>query len=709
MTLELEQLKRMHDKAYSHAQITREHGADDLVFYHITQWDDTLLSESQLRYRGEFNMLKKAGRSIISDLAENPVQVDFKPKDEDRDDEAETVDGMYRTDDAHNDSIEAYENAKQECVVCGAGAWKIRTKYVTLRNGDNRQVIRRQFIPEANNRVFWDPNDKSLDKSKARYVSVLFSYTKDGYKDLVKDLTGERPTDIDLSTFKNPEQSFVFPWAGGQSDKLYVTEFYYREKKQETRLTMVDPFGMSMELWQSDLKDVFDELMDAGFIIESEKTVDRYIVTKYIASGADILKTERIAGQCIPIVQMYGEHAVIEGEEHWEGITRLSKDPQRLRNFMLSYVADIVSRSPRRKPIFFPEQVAGYQHMYQDTGADNNYPYLFQNRKAPDGSDMPIGPVAEMPDQPIPTALTQMLQYTSDAIKDVVDPGIPQDIADPDVSGKAILALQARLDMQSTIYQQHFKHAKRRDGEIYVSMMAEVYDTPRKVTLTLPDGTRKMSEVMQSVIDRQTGETVFINDLTNIEFEVITRIGPDYGTQRQQTVDKLMEIIPTLDPGDPIRKALQLKVMQHTEGVDMDDIRKFARKQLILSGIQEPETDEERQMLEAMKQQGDEPSAEMVLALAEDKKGQAALLKEQREVAQMQIDTQNELSKRQIDAFKAQTDRMGTQIDAQEANATIKNKNIDTLGKKLDNTEKMMNIQQLSDQRLLELAGLGAA
>ena len=53
MPLDHEKILELHDKAYSRGQVTRERGADDLVFYWVTQWDDNLLGESQLQYRGE--------------------------------------------------------------------------------------------------------------------------------------------------------------------------------------------------------------------------------------------------------------------------------------------------------------------------------------------------------------------------------------------------------------------------------------------------------------------------------------------------------------------------------------------------------------------------------------------------------------------------------------------------------------------------------
>lgn len=719
MALTLEQLKKLHDKAYTYSQVTRERAADDLVFYWVSQWDDNLLNDSQLAYRGEFNILRKAGRQILSDLAANPVQVDFEPIDETREDSADVINGLYRSDDNRNTSIESYDNANQESVVCGVGAWQLYTEYVSMRSDNDKQVIKRKPIYEANNTVYWDPNAKLLDKSDAGYCSKLTAYSADGYKQLVYDLTGEELTKDYLDSFKHPEQSYAFPWLGGEGKKIYVVEFYHQEKIKQNLLTMTDPFGQTIQVWESELETVMDELLDAGYEIESEKTVERYQVTKYIASGSDILNGEMvngerigetIAGENIPIVPVYGEHAYIEGEEHYEGITRLAKDPQRLRNFQLSYLADIVSRSPRPKPIFTQEQIAGFEDMYSEAGSENNYPYLLQNRKAGDGTDLPIGPIAHMPEQPMPQALVASIALSREAVEDVANPGIPQDIADPDLSGKAVLALQNRMDMQSMVYQEHLKHAKRRDGEIYASIAAEIYDVPRRVKLTLPDGTRKDAQIMETVIDKETGDIVTINDINNVEFEVYTKIGPSYSSQKEQTIDRLSDLITGLPPGDPKREILLLKLLKLMDGVDFDDVRDYANKQLVLMGIKPPATPEEEQMLADAQAQGEQPSAEMVLAQAEMLKGQADQMREQREAVKMQLNAQNEDTKRQIDTFKAQTDRMEAQVDAQKAGADINYKNIDAFGKQLDNAGKIIELRQpkdMTDDELLQqiLAG----
>lgn len=717
MPLDLKELMRLHDTAYSSGQVNREQSSDDMVFFWVTHWDDQQLDESTLGYRGEFDLLRKAYRQITAELSENPVQVDFDPVGDTNEDASDLLDGVYRTEDGENSTIEAYSQAESESIVCGVGAWELYTEYEEMSGTNRNQVIKRRPLYEANNNVYWDPNSRRLDREDADWVDALVAYSEDGYKKLVKDMTGEE-LEAGMPSFKYPEQSYVFPWIDGEGKKIYVVRFYHREKVKSKILTFTDPFGETVQKKESELKGFEDELIDNGFIQDKDatKVVETYEVRLYIASGAGILNGEMnaetgeregevIVGGNLAIVPLYGERAFIEGEESYEGFVKLAKDPQRLRNFALSYEADVLSRSPRPKPIYFQDQIAGHEDMYSETGSENNYPYLIMNRIAEDGTPLPLGPIGVSPEQTIPQSVYEMIDQTRMAVEDVANPGIPQDIADPDMSGKAIHALQARIDKQSLIYQIHRKHAKRRDSKIYAGMAAEIFDVPRKVTVTKKDGTRDEQEIMQSVIDNETGNVLVLNDFRDAAFKTYSSIGPSYSSQKEQTVERIALMIPNMDPGDPIRRALLLKSLELMGGVEFDDIKEYSKKELILSGIREPETDEEKQMLQQAQQQKQEPSAEMVLAQGELLKGQAAKEKNQIEVMKVQTNAQNEQMKRKIDEFSEITERLEAQIKAQEVGANIDYKRSDTFGKDLDNAAKIKELQsidltQLSDDEL---------
>jgi hypothetical protein len=420
-----------------------------------------------------------------------------------------------------------------------------------------------------------------------------------------------------------------------------------------------------------------------GSSLVSERKIKRDRVTKYILTGNDILETSEVPGGHIPVVPVYGERAFVNGEERYEGITRLAKDPSRLRNFQLSYLADMVSLSPRQKPIFSPDQISGFEHMYQLNGSENNYPYLLQHLQGENGEQLPVGPLGVMPEQPIPQALIASIDLTRQAIEDVAKSGAPQDIADPDLSGKAIAALQNKIEMQSMVFQQNMKHAKRRDAEIYAAMASVIYDTPRRTNIVLPDGTQKSVVIMEeSFMD--DGEKKVLNNIADTEFNVYADIGPSYTSRKEENRERLMMMINSTDQGDPLRNMLMLKLMQLTDGADFDEVRDYARKQLILQGIKEPETDEEIAMVQQAQQaQANQQDPNMLIGQAEIMKAQANMLREERETMKAKADIQNNFAKTQIDSFEAQTGRMGVMIDAEKANADLNLKRIDILGRQV--------------------------
>lgn len=682
--MKLEDLKRDFDRDYCAGQTVREMAADDLVFYWVTHWDDAMLNSSNLAYKGQFDVLRKAGRQIIGDLRSNEVSIDFHPIDESREDGADFIDGLYRTDDRRNSSIEAYDYSLQEAVVCGFGAWEVFTRYQSDRSGSEIQIIDRRYIPEAVNTVFWDANAKALDKSDAARCAILYAYTEDGYKALREELGLDEESYP--SSFSDPVNDYTFTWISDDK-KIYVVRYYYRKKVTDTLYTLQTPYGDEIKYRKSDIDDLMDELLEAGYTITSEKKIKRWKVTLYVASGSEILSEEEVACEYIPVISTYGERAFVDGQEVFEGVTRLAKDPQRLRDFMMSYVADIVSRSPREKPIFYPEQIEGFQDMYEEAGSENNYPYLLQNRTTADGQPLPVGAVGVMPSTQIPNALLTGIDLTRQAVEDVANPGLPQDIADPDTSGKAILALQNRLDQQSIVYQQNFKTAKRYDAQVYVSFASSIMDTPRDVTLTLPDGTRKRSKVMDIVIDKETGEPVVLNDITNQEFEVYATISRSYVNRKEQTIEHIDDTIAQLPPGTPLQMALMYKKMTLIEGVDFDDIRDYSRKQLVISGFREPENEEEAALLQ--QQSEPKPDPAMILAQAEVLKGQAANKKADIDMFNAQQNAMNNQIGSQVDIYKAQTERINSQVNAEKVGAEINYKRIDTIGKQAERMLKL--------------------
>ena len=677
----------MHEKAFCYGIEIRQRAINDMIFYWITQWDDNLLSSNSLEYKGEFNILRKAGRQIMSEMKSNPVQIEFETLDEEREDDLEIVDGMFRTSVKENSSIESFENASMEMVVAGVGSWEIITGYEKDYKGNKQQVVKRKPIHESAATLFWDPNAKMLDKSDAGWCSLIVPYSYEGYKEEVKRLTGKEIDEISVSSFATPDTSYTFPWII-QNELVYIVKFWHIEDITKNVYDIIDPMGEELTLDETAYNDFFDMLEMQGYELIEQREIECKQVRLYYLSGQEILTDFIIPGENIPVITAYGERAFVEGVENYEGITKLAKDPSRLRNFQMSYLADIVSRSPRPKPIFTAEQIAGFEFMYQNAGAENNYPYYLVNRVTHNGEPLPIGPIAQMPEQEVPKALIESITLTRESVDDVASAGLPRDFTDTDIAYKTVLALQNRIDQQTVIYQEHIKHAKRRDAIIFASMAGYVYDTKRKVVLTKMDDSKQHVTLMESALDAETGKIKTKNDITNLRLSVSADIGPNYQTKRLETIDRLEKLMTGAQATNPtVANILMLKILKLMNGVDFEDIRDYANKQLIIAGVKQPETDEEKQML-MQAQQNQKPDAATLLAQAEMQKAQAAQMREQRQAAKDQADNANHEVSNRIDAFEAETGRLKVQVDAQKADAELKLKQVDTFNKQVQESFK---------------------
>ena len=194
------------------------------------------------------------------------------------------------------------------------------------------------------------------------------------------------------------------------------------------------------------------------------------------------------------------------------------------------------------------------------------------------------------------------------------------------------------------MFQDNLATAMRRDGEIYASMVNDIYDVPRKVMITLPDGTDKDVELMSQVIDYQTGEAVVLNDVRG-RYETYTDVGPSFQSMKSQNRAEILELLSKVPQGTPEFQMLMLQYFTLLDGKGVELMREYANKQLVTMGLKKPETPEEIQMVQEAQQQGQEPSPEMVQAQGVLMQGQAEMQK-----------AQNEQTRIQVDAFKAQTD-----------------------------------------------------
>ncbi len=590
----------------------------DRRFYSIAgaQWEGPLYQQYENKPKFEVNKIALAVQRIFSEYRNNRIAVDFVSKDGTKSDVlADMCDGLYRADEQDSTAEEAYDNAFEEAVGGGFGAWRLRTVYEDEEDPENeKQRIRIEPIFDADSSVFFDLNAKRQDKSDARHCFVVYSMTRQAYKAEWNDDPADWPKEV---------HQYEFDWA--TPDVVFVAE-YYRVEEVPDRVRIYRALDGTEERYtQSDFDadDTLEETLAAiGSVLVREKRGKRRRVHKYIMSGSKVLEDAGyIAGKNIPIVPVYGKRWFVDNVERCQGHVRMAKDAQRLKNMQLSKLGEISALSSVEKPIFTPEQVAGHQQMWAEDNL-KNYPYLLLNPiTAADGSSQVGGPVAYTKAPEVPPAMGALLALTEQDMKDMLGNQEQGDKIVSNISGAAVEMVQQRLDMQSFIYMSNMAKAVRRSGQIWLSMAKEVYVEPKRKMKTVgTQGEIGGVELMQPMIG-ESGEIEYAGDLSRADFDVTVDVGPSYRSQRSAIVRSLSNVLGIVQDPDT-QKVLLSAILMNMDGEGLAGLRAFSRKQLVQMGVEPPTEEEAAAMAQAA--QEEDPNAVFLQAAAEEAVAKAA-------------------------------------------------------------------------------------
>lgn len=596
----------------------------DRRFYSIAgaQWEGPLGDQFENKPKFEINKIHLSVIRIINEYRNNRITVDFLSKNGlDSDDLADVCDGLYRADEENSGAQEAYDNAFEEAVGGGFGAWRLRTEYEDEEDPeDERQRICIEPIFDADSSVFFDLQAKRQDKADAKRCFILTSMTRDAYKEEWGDDPASWPKEI---------HQHEFDWL--TPDVVYVAEYFRIEEVRATIYIWEHLDGKEERLTEEQLDDDKMKLLKAvGAKEVRQKRLRKKRVRKYIFSGGGVLDDcGYIAGQCIPVIPVYGKRWFVDNIERCMGHVRLSKDAQQLKNMQLSKLGELSALSSVEKPILTPEQIAGHQVMWEEDNI-KDYPYLLINPMTDaNGNEIIAAPVAYTRPPNIPPAMAALLQITEMDMKDLLGNQEQGEKMASNIAEGAIELIQNKLDMQTYIYMDNMVKAIKRCGEVWLSMAKDtLVEEEREMETVGLQGEREEITILQPKVN-EAGEITYTNDLSQAKFKVIAEAGPSSSTKRQTTVRNLVKMAAITEDAET-KQVLGAMAMMNMEGEGISDVRAYFRKKLVRMGVVKP-TDKESEDLKK--------EAESAEPSAEDKYLEASAGAEEARGAKAQADT----------------------------------------------------------------------
>lgn len=667
----------------------RELCLSDRRFYSIAgaQWEGALSEQFENRPQFEFNKIHLAVIRIINEYRNNRMSVVFVPKDGAQEKSNDDITGIYRADMNMSCGEEAKDNAFEEAVGGGFGAYRLRNvEEDEFDSANEKQKIIAEPIYDADSCVFFDLSAKRQDKSDANHAYVLRGVPYDEYIAEYNDNPASWPKDVSM---------VEFDWLIGK-DTVYIAEYYEKEFTKETLRVFRGVDGTEQTYSDEELDDELDEILEVtGFREVRQRKIKKCRVHKYLLSGGGIIDDcGYIAGRDIPIVPVYGKRWMVDGVERCMGHVRLAKDAQRLKNLQLSKLGEISALSSVEKPILTPEQVSGHEVMWAEDNV-RQYPYLLINPITDaNGNSTAVPPTGYTRPPAVPPALAALLQTTEQDIRDILGNPERAEIVSPNASGVAIELAQSKVDMQTFIYLSNFAKAEKRCAEIWLGMAKEVYVEESRKLRTVNDAGELGSVAINSpMLSPETGAVEYNNDLSSQSFDVVVDVVPSSVSRRAATVRALTQMIGmTQDP--ETQQVLSATAMMNMDAEGISDIRKYFRNKLLQIGAVEPTKEEAAQLAAAQQAQSARPDVQAAFFLAEAEKAQANAAKARAETV---------LTMAKVDQTRADTVSTMADIEKtkQETRSSIQKDYAETLDRLKENGNDLLVTAepQVSEQK----------
>jgi hypothetical protein len=586
------------------------------------QWEGDWQLQFENSIMVEVNKTAQGVEKIIADYRANRVTVNFRGIDKGADEQtADTLDGMFRADVYASKGQQAFDNAFEEAVQGGIGAWRLINRYEDEYDPENDyQRICFEAIVDADQSVFWDLNAKLYDKSDAKFAYVVTAMSRQAFN---AEYGADKATDW-------PDEILKVYYDWYTPDVVRVAEYYeVRDAKAKLGIFQHRATGEERREWMADLSAEKRELMEIeGWRLMRTRMAKRCQVWKTVMSGAEVLRPpKQIAGDCIPIVPVYGKRWFIDNMERSRGHVRLAKDPQRIYNAQISKLVETASFSPIERPIFTPEQINGHAQSWADANI-NRAPYALINPMIDPttGAIMATGPVGKVEPPQLPPALPALIQISGADIRELTSADDTASEAKANISAEAMDIAATRTDAKSGIYMDNMRQSMQRCGEIYQGMASgrngtpAVYGDEGREVETMSESGEQGTAVLAEAFTDDRGKFGIRNDLLTGKYRVISDVTEATATRRDKTVKTLMNVASVSQATDPELSSVALSTaLLNMDGEGMTDLQEWLRGRLVQAGVLKPTDEEAAEMQAAAEGQQPDPQAQLLTAMAGEK------------------------------------------------------------------------------------------
>jgi hypothetical protein len=508
----LREAREFLDYADSADSTNRNRAQELLEFCYVRgkQWPDKVRRERESDNRPclEYNQMPAFINQVANDERQNRPAIKVRGASDDATAQmAEIRQDLIRHIEYDSAADQCYDLAFRYAVAANMGYWRVVTEYE--REDSFSQVLKIKPIKNIFS-VYYDPDCTEPDGSDCTKCLVAEDLTKEEFKRRYPDAA---PIDFDttdplITSWIKPDTVRVADWL----HTVYYFDTLYLKHDGKTA-------------YESEI----GEQPEGAYVEKRE--VERCKVAWEVINGIEVLERHEWAGEFIPVIPVWGDVTIVDGETVRHSLIERAQDSQQMYNFWVTTAAEAAALQPKTPFLVAEGQIVGHE---QEWGKANTkpYPYLQYKAVSEEGKPYPM-PSRSSPDIDVSGMLNQAnicLQNMRQVIG-IADP--LQNMQVQDESGRAILAKERIASTATFHFVDNLSRSIRYTGKVLLDLIPHIYDTKRTLQLLREDGTQ-----YKATVNGEMG----VNDLTTGDYDVVVSSGPSYASKRVEFVNSAMEL-----------------------------------------------------------------------------------------------------------------------------------------------------------------------
>lgn len=506
----------------------------DLEFLAGDQWPARTRAKREANEQPclTLNMMGEKINQVIGDQRQARPQIKVVPYDDNADPEtADILNGMIRQIINYSDGEMITDNAFENAVACGRGAFRVITEYEGNRSDD--QIIKLKWIQNVFS-VKWDPGAEDYDKQDGKFFFIYQDMQKTDYEEQYPG----RPAEPMPSDSSDTQMSTLLAdWSS--TETVRVAEYFERETTEEEIVTL-----------ESGVTVPADKIPEGANIKrrpdgrEYRRKAEVKKIIWYKINGSGILNGPRVfESKYFPVLLNFGKEINIGGTRYMHGMIRPGIDAQRMINYMESKTTEVIALQPIAPFLATEKQLAGHE---DDYAAAAKGEAIYAIAYTPDDQAANLKPERITPPA-IPAGFENRAAVNKDNLKSTMGIHDSQVGAQSnEISGKGILARQHQAERGTFAYQDNLSRTLRTLGRLLLDMIPRIYDADRTVRILGLDGKvgkAKLGKRPDGYDHASLPPEERIYDPQMGMYDVTITVGPSHATRRQETADALVEIL----------------------------------------------------------------------------------------------------------------------------------------------------------------------